>query len=276
LSVTRDRAKKRLGQNFLVSSEIVKKIIDAIAPKSTDTIVEVGPGKGALTIPLAESGAKIIAVEFDRDLANYSKDSLKRFTNVTVLQKDFLKFEPKELALTSIKLCGNLPFNITSPVIDWIVNHRSNIVKAVIMMQKEVALRLASKPNSKDWSPLAIFTQLYFDINILFNVAPQNFEPSPKVTSAVVELIPKVSAEILHYPKFEQLVRASFRQRRKQLINNLVPILIPTVPAAEEIFGQLGLNRKVRAEEVSTGQFLELTELLAMRNMLGTNLPERK
>lgn len=276
MSVTRDRAKKRLGQNFLVSSEIVKKIIDAIAPKSTDTIVEVGPGKGALTIPLAESGAKIIAVEFDRDLANYSKDSLKRFTNVTVLQKDFLKFEPKELALTSIKLCGNLPFNITSPVIDWIVNHRSNIVKAVIMMQKEVALRLASKPNSKDWSPLAIFTQLYFDINILFNVAPQNFEPSPKVTSAVVELIPKVSAEILHYPKFEQLVRASFRQRRKQLINNLVPILIPTVPAAEEIFGQLGLNRKVRAEEVSTGQFLELTELLAMRNMLGTNLPERK
>jgi 16S rRNA (adenine1518-N6/adenine1519-N6)-dimethyltransferase len=192
------------------------------------------------------------------------------------LQKDFLKFEPKELALATFKLCGNLPFNITSPVIDWIVNYRSKIQRAVIMMQKEVALRLASKPNSKDWSPLAIFTQLHFNIQILFNVGPQHFIPSPKVTSAVVELIPKVSQEIRNYSEFERLVRASFRQRRKQLINNLVPFLIPTVPAAEKILGQLGLKRKVRAEEVSTEQFLELTELLAECNMFGTNLTQRK
>ncbi len=274
--MSRNRAKKRLGQNFLTSNDIIKQIIEAIAPRADDTIIEVGPGKGALTVPLAESGAKIIAVEFDRDLADYAKENLKKFTNVTILQKDFLKFEPKELELAKFKLCGNLPFNITSPVIDWIVTHRSHIQRAVIMMQKEVALRLASKPNSKDWSPLAIFTQLHFDIQILFNVGPQHFLPSPKVTSAVVELIPKAGVEIRRYTEFEQLVRASFRQRRKQLINNLVPIFIPTVPKAEEIFGQLGLNRKVRAEEVSTEKFLELTELMAERNLLETKHPERK
>ena len=274
--MSRDRAKKRFGQNFLTSGEIITKIIEAIAPRAGDTIIEVGPGKGALTIPLAESGAKIIAVEFDRDLADYAKDCLKKFTNVTVVQMDFLKFEPNEFALSNFKLCGNLPFNITSPVIDWIVLHRSQIQRAVIMMQKEVALRLASKPNSKDWSPLAIFTQLHFDIQILFNVGPQHFIPSPKVTSAVVELTPKVSHEIQNYSEFEQLVRTSFRQRRKQLMNNLVPILIPTVPAAEEIFEQLGLNRKIRAEEISTETFLELTKLLTELRLSKTNPSDRK
>ncbi len=274
--VSRTRAKKRLGQNFLTSSEIVKKIIDAIAPGAGDTIIEVGPGKGALTIPLAESGAKIIAVEFDRDLSKYAKDCLKDFANTTVLQSDFLKFEPEELKLSSFKLCGNLPFNITSPVIDWIVNHRAKITRAVIMMQKEVALRLASKPNSKDWSPLAILTQLHFDISILFKVGPEHFEPSPKVTSAVVELVPKASREILHYFKFEQLVRASFKQRRKQLMNNLVPTIIAEVKIAEEMFRQIGMNRKARAEEASTDQFLELTELIVHHNMLQTKNHNRK
>lgn len=274
--MARFRAKKRFGQNFLVSNEIIGKIVDGIAPIPSETIVEIGPGAGALTIPLAESGAKIIAVEFDRDLFNHVKESLKNFANVSVLQKDFLKFEPAEFRLSYFKLCGNLPFNITSPVIDWIVIHRSNIQKAVIMMQKEVALRLASKPGSKDWSPLAIFTQLHFDINILFNVGPQHFKPSPKVTSAVVELIPKVSKEIHNYSEFEQLVRESFKQRRKQLLNNLVPAVIPTVPEAEEIFGKLGFNRKVRAEEIATEQFLELTELLISHNMLKTNKLNRE
>ena len=112
--MSRDRAKKRLGQNFLTSNDVIKQIIEAIAPRAGDTIIEVGPGKGALTIPLAESGAKIIAVEFDRDLADYAKDCLKKFTNVTVLQKDFLKFEPNELALSNFKLCGIL-FGSVSP-----------------------------------------------------------------------------------------------------------------------------------------------------------------
>ncbi len=276
MSVVSFRAKKRFGQNFLVSNEIIGKIVDGIAPIPSETIVEIGPGAGALTIPLAESGARIIAVEFDRDLFKHVEESLKNFTNVTVLQKDFLKFDPAEFKLTLFKLCGNLPFNITSPVIDWIVNHRWSVQKAVIMMQKEVALRLASKPGSKDWSPLAIFTQIHFDIKILFNVGPQHFEPSPKVTSAVVELVPKVSKEIRYYPEFEQLVRESFKQRRKQLLNNLAPAVIPTVAEAEEIFQKSGFDRKVRAEQIATEQFLELTELLISHNMLKTKIPNRE
>jgi len=262
------RSKKRLGQNFLVSQEIIAKIVDAISPRPNDTIVEIGAGKGELTVPLAKSGATIFAVEFDLQLCHYLEKALKNQKNVTVLQKDFLKFIPAEYGLSSFKLCGNLPFNITSPVIEWIVHHRAMVKKAVIMIQKEVALRLASKPGGKEWSPLAILTQLYFDIHILFNVAPQHFKPSPEVTSSVVELTPKEEVEIAHFQQFEELVRSSFKQRRKQLINNLVPAIIPSVKAAEEIFRQLGFQRSIRGEEIDTPQFFELTELLVKHNML--------
>lgn len=262
------RAKKKLGQNFLISQEIIAKIIDMISPRPGETVVEIGPGKGALTIPLAESGAKIVAVEFDIPLCHYLEQALKSRTNVTVIQKDFLKFIPQEYGLSSFKLCGNLPFNISSPVIEWIVQHRAMIKKAIIMIQREVALRLASKPGGKNWSPLAIFTQLHFDINYRFSVPPEHFQPSPKVTSAVVELIPKKSIEIGNYDSFEKLVRASFKQRRKQLINNLVPAIIPSVKAAEVVYQQLGFQRSVRAEEIDTPQFLELTELLVKHKLL--------
>jgi len=265
------RAKKRLGQNFLASQEIIDKIIAAITPVSKDTIVEIGAGRGALTIPLAESGAKIFAVEFDRDLSRHLKDNFNDNHNVTILQKDFLKFIPDEYGLTNFKLCGNLPFNITSPVIDWIVHHRPKIQKAVIMIQKEVAQRLSSEPGGKNWSPLAILTQLYFDIEIFFNISPQHFRPTPKVTSSVVEMRPKAEVHIPHFKQFELLVRASFKQRRKLLLNNLVPFIIPSVDAGEEVMQQLGLNRKVRAEEVTTAQFLELTALLVKHNMFETN-----
>jgi 16S rRNA (adenine1518-N6/adenine1519-N6)-dimethyltransferase len=262
------RARKRLGQNFLISAEIINRIISDIGPCPFDTIVEIGPGRGALTKPLAESGARIVGVEFDRGLCRKLESELGGKSNVKIIEKDFLKFNPSEHGLETFKLCGNIPFNITSPVIDWIVEHRDSISKAVIMIQREVALRLSSKPGGKDWSPLAIMTQLYFDIGILFDVGPKHFKPSPEVTSSVVELIPKKEIKVEHFLQFERLVRSSFKQRRKLLINNLVPSIIPTVQAAEEVIGELGLTRKVRAEEVSTVQFLELTELLIQHNML--------
>jgi len=266
--MAKNYAKKRLGQNFLQSQEVIKKIVSVISPKPNETILEIGPGKGALTIPLAESGATILAVEFDVHLCRYLEKALTGKKNVSIIQKDFLQFIPAEYGLTSIKLCGNLPFNITSPVVEWIVHHRSIIKKAVLMIQREVALRLSSEPGGKDWSPLAIFTQLHFEINYLFSVSPKEFSPSPKVTSAVVELVPKESVEVEHYSQFEELVRASFKQRRKQLINNLVPAIVPTTKAAEEIFNQLGFQRNIRAEQIDTSQFLELTELLVQHNIL--------
>jgi len=262
------RAKKKLGQNFLISKEIVSKIIDQISPNSDETIIEIGPGRGALTFPLAKSGARIIAIEFDNELYRKLEMELHQYKNVALLQQDFLKFDPAQLALKTFKLAGNLPFNISSPVIDWIVNHHHMIIKAVIMIQKEVALRLTSSSGSKQWSPLAIFTQLYFEAAYCFNVAPSNFKPSPKVTSAVVELTPKIQTNVRHYEAFEKLVRTSFKQRRKQLINNLVPDIISSMPTAREIIAELGLNKNVRAEEIATAQFLELTEWLVGHNML--------
>lgn len=259
------RPKKRLGQHFLRSEAIVQKIIDLVKPAKDDIIVEVGPGRGALTPALAESGARVVAVEFDRDLIGYLVGRLKQYENVEILDGDFLSFEPE---FTGFKLVGNLPFNITSPVIDWCVRHVHAVRSAHLMVQKEVGERLASAPPGKGWSPVAIFTQLHFRIRACFDIAPRHFDPPPKVTSTVIELAPKKVARVEYYRQFENLVRASFRKRRKILINNLVPDVIPDTDSALEVLGELSLPDKCRAEQVTTKQFLQLTKLLVSRNML--------
>ena len=262
------RPKKRLGQHFLVSERIVNSIVELISATSEQAIVEIGPGQGALTWPLSRTGARLIAVEFDRVLAAQLSREFEKNSNVTILNQDFLKFEPQSKDLDKFILCGNLPYNISSPVIDWTVKNRNRVTKAVFMLQKEVALRLTSSAGSKQWSPLAIFTQLYYDTKLCFTVSPQNFEPSPKVDSAVVTLDIKAEPEIKNAVKFELLVRRSFKQRRKLLLNNLVPDIISDSKTAARIFMELGLGPKVRAEEVESSKFLELTEKLVSLKLL--------
>ncbi len=257
-------AKKRLGQNFLKSDSIIQKIIEAVNPLPGESIIEVGPGRGALTTRLADSNAEITAVEFDRDLIGHLNKLFKDRDNITLVNMDFLKFEPE---IKRFKLVGNLPYNITSPVIDWCVAHRERIHAACFMVQKEVALRLSSSPGSKDWSPIAIFTQLYFNIKVCFDVSPQHFQPPPKVTSSVIELRPRQAMEIEYLGEFEGLVRQSFRQRRKILLNNLVPDLIADATTARDLLEEAGLAANCRAEQISTEQFLKLTKLIVSRKL---------
>ncbi|MCH7690522.1 MAG: ribosomal RNA small subunit methyltransferase A [candidate division Zixibacteria bacterium] len=262
------KPKKRLGQHFLVSERIVNSIVELISATPEQAIVEIGPGQGALTWPLSKTGAKLIAVEFDRQLAAQLSSEFEKNSNVTILNQDFLKFEPESKNLDEFILCGNLPYNISSPVIDWTVKNRNKVTKAVFMLQKEVALRLTSTAGNKQWSPLAIFTQLHYETKLRFSVSPENFEPLPEVDSAVVTLDIKKEPEIKNAFKFEQVVRRSFKQRRKLLLNNLVPDIIPDSETAAKIFMELGFGPKVRAEEIESSKFLELTEKLVSLKIL--------
>ena len=260
--------KKRLGQHFLTDNEIIKRIIESISPVESDRIVEIGPGRGVLTLPLAESGAEILAIEFDEDLIKALSKKMSGFKNVKILCTDFLLYEPDRDFWPSFILVGNLPYNITSPVIDWCIRYRTFIERACFMVQKEIACRLAAEPGRKDWSPLSIFTQVYFDIKILFDVPPASFKPPPKVNSAVIEMIPRKKYDIKDFEKFEKVVRISFTKRRKLLLNNIVGELITDAEQAGKILGRLGFKENCRAEELSIEQFLNLTEALISHNIL--------
>jgi 16S rRNA (adenine1518-N6/adenine1519-N6)-dimethyltransferase len=262
------RPKKRLGQNFLTSTDAIRRIIDTIDPQSDMTIVEIGAGRGALTLPLAASGADITAVEIDRDLIGYLNKLLDSYPKTAVLNDDFLHLDPLRLKAQPFVLVGNLPYQITTPVIEWIVRFRSDIRFACLMMQKEVADRLASSPGSKDWSPLAIFTQLYFDIERCFTVARDCFHPPPQVTSAVVKMIPRPATQVEYPEPFERVVRASFQQRRKLLVNNLAPGLVADAGRLRAILAELDLPTNIRAEQVSTDQFLDLTGRLVAQELI--------
>lgn len=260
-------AKKRFGQNFLKSEKIIHKIIDTINPQKTETIIEIGPGRGALTLLLAKSGAKIIGVEFDRDVLGYLKKLLSEYDNVQIINEDFLEYQPD---LEKFKLIGNIPYNITSPIIDWMINNQSNIETSYLMMQKEMALRLSSKPDSKNWAPLSIMAQLYFDINLEFDIGPKNFQPAPKVMSSLVSFNTKEAIEIPNKEAFEKLVKQSFAQRRKLLINNLVPEITDDTDLLKKILTELEIDLKIRAEQISTELFLKLTQKMIDYSILSS------
>lgn len=255
-------AKKRLGQNFLTSEKVIHRIIELVAPSPGQTIIEVGSGRGALTLPLAESGATLWAVEFDRDLTDHLDRLLIDYKTVTVLPRDFLAFDPEQYKLERFTIVGNLPYNITSPVIDWCIRYHKRIDRAYFMMQREVANRITAAPGSHDWSPISIVAQLHFDLTCCFEVPPQAFTPIPEVVSAFVELRPMPLRTDVDFAALDKVVRASFQQRRKQLINNLVPNLLPDSETAKRVFQFLGLKETVRAEELSIDQFCKLTNHL--------------
>lgn len=262
--MSRYHSKKRLGQNFLESDSVLQEIVELVAPDINDRIIEVGSGMGALTKKLAESKARILAIEFDRDLIDHLKRTLSDYSNVEILNADFLSYIPD---WDSFKLVGNLPFNISSPAIDWTIRHRGRIKRAVLMVQKEVAQRLASSPGRKDWSPLAIFTQLHYRVEICLEVGPQNFTPPPKVTSAVIRLIPQESVEVANPEMFKSVVRAAFRQRRKLLVNNLAPSPVKERRDLVRLLSEVGLTGNSRAEELSIKQFLKLTDAIESFNI---------
>ncbi len=265
-------AKKRFGQHLLRFPEDARRIAELLNANPGDvpkTIVEIGPGAGALTGVLVEMypTAEIIAIEFDRDLLAALEEQFKGADNVRFVQQDIVKVDLAEIAPRAYVI-GNLPYNISAPIMQWTVSQRANVRKAVFMLQREVARRLCSSPNSKDWSPMAIQTQLRFNVSPAFDLAPDRFNPPPKVHSSVFTLTPRSTAE--DFPnfdessaaEFEKLVRNSFASRRKTLVNNLMGKYSFSRSDVCAMLSAMGCDERIRAEQLSIDDFTKLLKAL--------------
>lgn len=254
------KAKKSLGQNFLVDNNIIEKIIGEITNDSNDLIVEIGPGRGALTKKLKEKGSFLIAYEVDRDL----EDILSGFVDnkTKIIWQDFLKSDIKE-AIKNIKynnlfIVGNLPYYITTPIIEHIIDSNINFEKLVIMVQKEVADRFLANPKTKDYGYISVLLQYYFDIKRVCNVSKYSFNPVPKVESTVLSFVEKERADI-DIEKYKEFLKLAFRQKRKTLKNNLSNYDWDKVKLVLDIHN---LSESVRAEEIDGDIFIELFNAL--------------
>ena len=255
------RPSRSKGQNFLINEKIYDEIVAAAAVNSKDTILEVGPGLGFLTARLAKVAKKVTAVELDDNLANFLQIGLdsQDVENVEVVNQDILKFNPAVLA-KNYKVVANLPYNITSIFLRTFLNSDNRPQSLVLMLQKEVAQRLAAKPG--DMSMLALSVQFFGDVEIIREVKAGNFWPEPKVDSAVVRLILKDEnhADIKRSEEkaFFRMAKIGFSAKRKMLKNNLAAGLQIESSEAEKIINSVGLNTRTRAEDLSMLEWQKL------------------
>jgi 16S rRNA (adenine1518-N6/adenine1519-N6)-dimethyltransferase len=259
-----DRAvpKKSLGQNFLVDRNIAAKIVREFAPKPGEAILEIGPGEGALTEMLVESGCRLVVVEFDTSLAAKLRD--RYGTRIEVIEGDFLATDLHALGgggEGKLRVIGNIPYYITSPIIFHLIDQRTAVADAMLMMQREVAERLVALRRTKDYGILSVVVQTYSKPRILFNVGPKCFFPPPKVTSAVVHFAFRDAQGIAGVESaHRQIVRTAFNQRRKTLRNSLGQ-LIPNQEERDRIFQEAGITGVQRAEELSPEEFIRLARV---------------
>ena len=246
------RARRRFGQHFLHDRSVVERIVCAIDPRPSDTIVEIGPGQGVLTRPLAESGARLCAIEIDRDLAALLREEFAGQNNVSIVERDALEFE-FPAAGTSLRIVGNLPYNVSTPLLFHLTKYRERIRDAHFMLQKEVVERMAAEPGTKTYGRLSVMLQANWQVSRLFDVGAGAFRPPPSVESSVVRLAaPEHPVEMDDPERFATLVRAAFGQRRKTLRNALRDTLSSAAIEAA------GIDPSTRAETLSVRQFIDL------------------
>ncbi len=211
--------KKKLGQNFLTDRNTIRKIVQSAEIQPGDHVVEIGPGFGALTSAILEVCPSFTAVEKDRKLAAFIREE---YPSVNLVESDILEVDFAKLAEEgSVKVMGNIPYSITSPILFKLLENRSHIISETLMMQHEVALRLAANPGTKEYGILAVQLQTFCDVRYLFKVGKKVFRPRPEVDSAVVRIIPKKTPLDDCETEFRRFVRLAFQQRRKTLQNNL-------------------------------------------------------
>ena len=254
------RPTKKLGQNFLKDANVINRIIDSAELNPKDLVIEVGPGKGALTGRIAPNVNKIYAIEKDSFLFDELNKRYSKLNNLVIINEDALKADFKSFESSSkLKFIANLPYNITSPILSKLTENRSIFSSIIIMIQKEVGNRLASKPGSKIYGALSVMIQTYFDVTHLFTVPPAAFRPRPKVDSVVIKLIPtdEYSSLINNTKLYSRVVKASFSSRRKMLINALKSDF--DKEDIELSISRSGINGKNRAEDLNILQFIKLS-----------------
>ena len=257
------QARKRFGQNFLHDPQVIGRIVASINPKEGDNIVEIGPGPGALTRPILQKAKRMRAIELDRDVIPKLKMFCFGDGELDIIESDALKIDFAELAdgPGSLRVIGNLPYNISTPLMFRLFEQIAYIKDMHFMLQKEVVERLVAVPGTKDYGRLSIMTQYYCQANLLFIVKPGAFNPPPKVDSAIVRLEPKKDAKFIEtdVKLLNRIVTSAFNLRRKTIRNSLKEFL------NEEDFDELDLNSKERAENLDLPTFIRITEWVKNR-----------
>lgn len=255
------KARKRFGQNFLIDHGIIRDIVRSIHPQKTDHIVEIGPGKGAITQLLADACDHLSVIELDRDLVPWLTIKFERHSGFKLFQADALQFDFNQLIHEGrpLRIVGNLPYNISTPLIFHLLSYANKVQDMHFMLQKEVVKRMAAQPGDSAYGRLGIMVQYYCAVEDLFDVPPSSFDPAPKVDSAIVRLTPYAELPYVanNIKTLETLVNVAFQQRRKTLRNSLKPLL-----SAEQM-ESLPVDLSKRPEEIS------LPEYVAMSNVLG-------
>jgi len=249
------RVRKRFGQHFLTDRGVLEQIARAIAPRRADKLLEIGPGHGALTGTLFGSTARYLAVEIDRDLIPFLR---ARFAGLELVNDDILRVDLDAVLGgdgAPWRLVGNLPYNISTPLVVRLLAHLRHIADMHFMLQREVAARLAGSPGSKAWGRITVLTQYHCEVERLFDVSPESFEPPPRVWSAVVRLVPRTDKLPLSGPAaLDRVLRAAFGQRRKRLGNALQSLPLDWTRA--------GVDQDRRADDLSVADFVALANAL--------------
>lgn len=265
---------KKFGQNFLIDGHVLDKIIAAAEVTKEDCVVEIGPGIGTLTQYLAEAARNVIAIEIDKMLIPILQETLADYDNVTVINQDVLKTDLWELVREHnegrpVKVVANLPYYITTPIIMNLFESRLPVSSVTVMVQKEVAQRMQAGPGTKDYGALSLAVQYFAVPYIAANVPPNCFMPRPRVGSAVIRLTrhERPPVEVADEQAMFQIIRASFNQRRKTLVNSLhnSPQISKTKEEILRALEQMGLSQTVRGEALTLEQFAALTDLLCGR-----------
>jgi len=238
--------RKRFGQNFLIDDQVINQIISTIAPKSDDNIIEIGPGKGALTLPLSEYLNHLNVIEIDHDLVSIL--SAQNNKKITIHTADALTFD-FNLFSKKIRIVGNLPYNISSPLLFHLLSYRENIIDMTFMLQKEVVERIVAPPGTKTYGRLSVVIQAFFDTELMFIVPKESFEPQPKIESAILYLKTKSTPLVQNLKPLEEIVKLAFSQRRKTLKNCLKSVLDQS---------QTRIDLSQRAEMLSLNDFVTL------------------
>lgn len=263
-------AKKSFGQNFLVDENYVRKIIEAVDPRAEDLVIEIGPGRGALTERLLEKAGKVVALELDRDMVPLLRQKFESVQKFELIDGDALNFDFEKLVKDGkAKLVANLPYNISTAILQRLIDQRAAFSEMVLMFQKEVVERITAQPGSGERGFLTVLVEAYLEAEHLFDVPPRAFRPIPKVDSSIVRLIPKEESGIgIEDPKlFRQMLSAGFAQKRKTILNNLKivpPTLKEYIPDAGVFLATVGIDPQRRAETLTLSEWKMICGILSV------------
>ena len=255
------RAKKKFGQNFLIDQHIIKQIIDSINPNKEQSILEIGPGLGALTIPLLNKLHHINVVEIDTDMVEFLKKNIPP-SKITIYQEDILEFEEQGLSEFNF-IIGNLPYYISTPILLKIAKSKKNNAGLFFMLQKEVAERVSAVPSTKMHGRLSSMLQYFYNVELLFDIPAEAFSPVPKVTSSFVKFTRKNPEKLtaLNDDNYERVIKLAFQQKRKTLKNNFKDILDVSD------FINLNIDPSLRAETLSVDSFVNIENYLTRKKL---------